>query len=499
MSRLASVVGLALVLCGPSAWSQSLNTQIVSEATARKNGLVRRWVVQVQVDGTRDAVQSVIYYQPALIKPKAAPQKPMPPMAEGGAPAAAEAQAPPAGEAAPAAGEAPPPAAPEQAATEQYVPGMLIVQTELGTIQALDAATGRSLWVTKVGDGTKVCENAAVSDDHVVILSGSWLYALDRQTGDVVWERRNEIVTVTAPAVTKGWVYVGGIKGDVFAYKLPERYDRPAPAPAPAAAAPPAAQNGAAKPPEPAAPRGSSDDTQYAADAKWNYASFGRIDVPPVQTRRGIVWATNRGFLYSSSEDKASVPGRFETRAAVTAPLAYLPPLIYVASRDGNIYAVRENLSEGSPWRFPLGEGVNQRPMAVNQSLFVITETKILHHLDAFDGTLLWKAPKIARVLATDGARRIYAMDQFGTMQILDFNTGSVLGQIAMQRLNVFLENEQSDLIVVGNRNGLLQCLQEPGHADPRVHHVPTAEEIRARPMPAKPAAEQPAAAAAQP
>jgi outer membrane protein assembly factor BamB len=494
MSRLASIVGLALVLSGSAAWSQSLTTQIISEATARKNGLVRRWVTHVQVDRTRDAVQSVVYYQPESIKSKVGP-KPMPPPAAGEEQAAPpEGQAAPEGQAQPPDGQGPPPAAAAEAPSDEYVPGMLIVLTQRGTVQALDAATGRPLWITSVGDGTKVCENPAVSDEHVVILSGSRLYVLDRHTGDIVWERRNEIVVITAPTITKGWVYVGGIKGDLFAYKLPERSARPAPAATGAAA--PAGQNGAAKPPEPgASPRTAYEDSSSAPDAKWNYASFGRIDVPPVETRTGIIWATSRGFLYTSEEDRPEVGGRFETNAAITAPIAYLPPLVFITSRDGNVYAVHERLAEGALWRFPLGEGVDLKPVAVNQSLFVITETKVLHHLSTLDGTLRWKAPKIAHVLATDGSRRVYALDQFGTMNIHDFDTGSVLGRIDMQRLDVFVENDRSDLIIVGNHNGLLQCLQEPGHESPRVHRAPTAQEFHAKLQAAVQAAEPQAAA----
>src|SRR5690606_35278229 len=59
-------------------------------------------------------------------------------------------------------------------------PGMLLVQTELGLLHALDAETGRTIWVQQVGSRSRPSETPSVNDKYVAVVNGMELYLLER-------------------------------------------------------------------------------------------------------------------------------------------------------------------------------------------------------------------------------------------------------------------------------------------------------------------------------
>ncbi len=68
--------------------------------------------------------------------------------------------------------------------------GMLFVQTTGAVLHALDAETGRALWVELIGRGDRLSAEPAANSKYVAVVNGSVLYLLERQTGRIEWTRK---------------------------------------------------------------------------------------------------------------------------------------------------------------------------------------------------------------------------------------------------------------------------------------------------------------------
>jgi polyvinyl alcohol dehydrogenase (cytochrome) len=81
-----------------------------------------------------------------------------------------------------------------------------------GTVWAVDAGSGRTLWTTKLPGGV-VVGSPSVSGGHVFVALGKTLYSLDRTTGRVVWQtvvNPNPYSQISASPVVTGNLVLQG-------------------------------------------------------------------------------------------------------------------------------------------------------------------------------------------------------------------------------------------------------------------------------------------------
>ncbi len=494
MLRRSSLLAL-LLLWGWSATSvygQFYRSPLVSQDEARRHGLVRAWATQVQMDRTRDRIQNIVLYQKHLPVGPAAPSTGKPlrigadpaaggnapaqqdppaaadennPFGDGGAnpfgaandgnanpfgnndPAAGNnpfGNAPPAGNNpfgnAPADGKEPPPAAgpqPNQPANASGQagagsipqPGTMIVQTERGLLQALDAETGRTLWVVQAGHRERPTESPAVSAKHVALINGMSLILLNAENGQILWERTMPTPSICGPTLTDEFAYTLSADGKLTAYDLKD------------------------------------------PSKNWAYTSFGRVDAPVTRGRKSVAWATNKGYVYISRLNQLNVIGRFETGKSITAPITYWPPLFYVASQDGYVYALDE-VKGTAMWKFSLGEVIREQAIAAGDSVYAIPETGGLLALTANTGLEKWFVPLIEKLLAVS-PRRLYAVDAQQRLAVLDKASGAPVTTMRLDGLNFFFSNLENDRIYLGTDTGLIQCLHEMDLKHPAVHSWP--------------------------
>jgi len=81
----------------------------------------------------------------------------------------------------------------------------LVFITSGATAIALDRNSGEALWRQTFEDGTLI--PAAASSDHLYAKSPNILYALDRDTGEKVWQY-NVMNFISIPVVTPNQIYV---------------------------------------------------------------------------------------------------------------------------------------------------------------------------------------------------------------------------------------------------------------------------------------------------
>ena len=66
----------------------------------------------------------------------------------------------------------------------------LFVLTSAGVVQAMDANTGATKWITRIGKPDYPSLGPAANEHLVGVMNGSTLYLLDRATGGIMAQRR---------------------------------------------------------------------------------------------------------------------------------------------------------------------------------------------------------------------------------------------------------------------------------------------------------------------
>lgn len=452
MRRIYEYTILALLVLSAGIAQAAPGVQIIHETAAARHGLTRPWFTQAQVDRTRGKIQSIVLFDDTLF-----------------------------------------------------------VQTDRAVLQALDAATGSTLWVKEVGRRNFPSMRPSANGDMVAVINGSTLYVLDRRTGRLLWQREVEGVPGAGPALSQQRVFVPMTDGIVLAYRLEAVTD-------------PAVEMGLLDPK-------SEDDAKklearrlenlrLQQDLKPPLAcqSFGRAMVQPLVTRETkgeeyVVWPTDRGYLFAGrinrkDEDYFEMVYKLETAADITARPTLLPAaseeasdsaIIFAPSQDGFLHAIREQ-SGTSMWRFSTGEPVVKPAAPISDKVYVTTQLGGMYCLAVQTGQQLWWAPGIMKFLAAS-KDRVYAEDTKGDIVVLHAQSGGRLDVIPAAGLAIKMMNLQNDRLFLAADSGLVQCLHEIELEQPILHRpkpAPKVEEPKAKPeTPAK--TEQPKPAAGDP
>ena len=319
--------------------------------------------------------------------------------------------------------------------------GLLMVQTDQAAVHVLDAETRNTLWIGHVGKPGSVTSPPAANDKFVVSTNGGTLYLFDRPSGQVLWSRKLPSVPSTGLAISNERVYVPLVTGMLSTFRLPS--DK------------------------------KLDETpaeQKLKDNALNYTGKGIAYVAPIVTRSSVVWGTDAGNIYSVTPDKLLAVYRFKAHGSVLAGLMYRPPYIYAASRDGYIYALRDQKGFAR-WQFSIGNPIVETPMATDDGVYVIPETGDLYKLSPDTGEEIWSSPGVFQFISASPTR-LYTADSAGRLLILSAQSGTRVGSIATENLPIKVFNRDNDRIYLATTTGLVQCLHEVGLKEPAWHGV---------------------------
>jgi outer membrane protein assembly factor BamB len=329
--------------------------------------------------------------------------------------------------------------------------GTLISVTDESVVQAFDAETGRTLWRTLVGRRAYPNTPVGASQSYVAVCNGSTLYLLSRLDGSLLFTRKLQGTPSAAPAVSEDRVYIPTFAGAIESYEI--KMNKPKLHPT-------------------------------------TYRSKGSIDESPVIAGDYLIWATSIGAVYSAAKKDLNANYRFMTRGHITAGLGYWPPLVYAASSDGCIYAVEDSTGKRC-WQFSTGSPSHETPVALDGSVYAMSEVSGMFCLSADKGIEKWFSPNVAKFISAS-ATRLYTADETGRILVLDRRGGAQLSVMRTELLPIKVNNIQTDRIYLATETGLLQCLREIDLVKPLVHAVPKEPNEAA---PRRPAA-APAAAA---
>jgi outer membrane protein assembly factor BamB len=372
-----------------SALAQQRGPMLAREQIARL-GLVRAWFAQVQVDGSHSRVQRAIL-----------------------------------------SGD------------------QLFVLTNVGTLHAIHALTGETMWVATLGRPDFPSLGPAANDAQVAVLNGSTLHVLDRIDGRPIIVRRVGGAPGAAPAMSNNYCFVPMLMGRLEGY-------------------------------------GVATETMPL----WNYQALGRAMVPPLVTATSVVWSTDVGHIYFGNANAPGVRFRLETGSEIVASPAASGRMIYVGTVAGELIAADE-MTGAQPWRFAAGFPIARSPAAIGGRVYVTSLRPALAAVDIVNGVAQWSSPTITQFAAAS-RERVYAIDNLRSLVVLDAASGAILQRMPTDGASTALVNDQTDRLYLVSERGLVQCLREIAAEQP-LYHNPRPAATPAEVVPKTPADAMPA------
>lgn len=343
----------------------------------------------------------------------------------------------------------------------------LYLVTDHGVVHCIDGETGETRWTTSVGESRYPTSAVGVGNGMVTVCNGSSVYALDPRDGRELWSRETKYPVNAGPAVGSELIAVPTTKAmEFYVHDQAKHY-----------------------PPH-------------------IYRSQGTIYTQPIATPRSIAWTTEKGHMYVADGVSGKARFRLEASGTFYSRPAYLSPrYFYAASFDGYLYCTDE-LNGKMLWRYSTGGAITQAPVAVGETVYVVTVEGNLHAVDYKTGQLKTvKYPAQASADATAPAKpqpaqpvvrwpvvsgvngiiavsptRLYCLGRPGQMVIIDANSGGVLGTMPIGSQDIVLHNSVTDRIILGTSMGTLQAFREEELVTPYVHQIELEKQRAKRP-----------------
>ena len=358
--------------------------------------------------------------------------------------------------------------------------------TSDGHVTAIDADTGRTRWMTDVGNTRHTTAGIGANNDYVAAVLGTNVYCLEAETGKILFTQQCRSSPASSPAASDEYVYVPLTNGRVEVFSI----------------------------------EGLGIGSQM-------YVGSGRAVARPLVTEKSVSWPTTAGHLNVAkhkekpliarktkpkpvdeeekpkSEEQIAIEKELEkikTRIRIRESIGgityrmrtddefvsaatYKSGMLFVCSLHGFVYAVDE--AKGTiVWQFSTGDEIETSPIPIGDSLYVVTTDNFLYKLNAKTGAVAegWPAPIAGiRQYVSASKDKLFVQDTAGRLVMLDQKGGQRLGQVAANGLNLVYQNSLSDRIYVGNRKGLLQCLREVSSRVPYFHSADFVSEIEAK------------------
>ena len=308
--------------------------------------------------------------------------------------------------------------------TFQQPKSTLFLMTDSGDVSAVDADTGKTLWLSRVGNGTAPGIGLGVNANYVGVIRGSVLYVLENSTGKQLWSKSCKYSVGSSPAVTDDYMMVPLTDGRLEVFP-----------------------------------------TKTEGIGSYALMALGEGTAQPLVTANSVSWPTTRGELnvMMRGHNARSISYRLRSDEAIVSQATTDGKSLYVGSLDGFLYAINE--TRGSVrWSISLGVGISESPVPLGDFVFAISNDDKLYKIVAATGELAkgWETPleEISRFVGAS-EQNLYVLDEIGNLVVIDRGSKSVVNRISVGQIDLVLNNYQNDRLYIASKSGVLQCLRE--------------------------------------
>jgi outer membrane protein assembly factor BamB len=246
-------------------------------------------------------------------------------------------------------------------------------------------------WKHTIADAEEATAVAtlAVGPEMVYAPLGSTIYALDRRTGECLWQREVGAEVYSSPALFDGTLYFGSRDNNLWALNAESgevEWRYPMDAPVDCA---PVIVDGVAY-------FGSDDNRLMALDLAtrkplWQFQTRGDIKSTPLVYRDVVVVGSQDRHVYClNKQGRIMWSKSVSERAFFAAPTAERGKVIYGCGKE----VIARDLNTGRRiWRFKAADLVTGAPCVLGAMVYVGTRGGALYGIDAGSGRAIWKYP----------------------------------------------------------------------------------------------------------
>jgi outer membrane protein assembly factor BamB len=362
----------------------------------------------------------------------------------------------------------------------------LLVQTRSGAVVMFDGETGRTRWSTRVGTPYRVSQPLAYNNESVFVINNIQLYALERDTGRVQWEFEMPSGASAPPVADEEQIYLSLTNGRFDAYTLPNlvlwaQLARQGKVPGAMSGLESARVRKGTDLPAIGPLSGAREANRLPPSGPqpsraYSFVPGDKVETAPLQSGDRVLIASAGGEILGVAKGAAKETwAPLRARGKIALPMGQFEDTAYVASSDGNVYAVA--ITGGKLlWRFTSG-GLPSQPVAVlDESVYLSIDRAGLYRLKRTDGSEVWRNQDAARFLATN-MKFVYAADPQGRLLVIDRERGTTLSTYDGTRDFVFpVRNQWTDRLYLAANDGLIVCLHDRGIDTPEVLKTPPKE-----------------------
>ena len=323
------------------------------------------------------------------------------------------------------------------------------VQTSGGTVTSFDIENGNKRWAVQLGRQDDPSFRITSNDGMVLVVAGMKMYALEKFSGDPVWELRLPTPPATGPTLDARQVYYGALDGSLYAFdlkKIGELHDE----------------------------RRLPQFTNVAQN--WRFKTAGEITAPALSNGTLLTFASLDNSLYTISAIERSLQWQFETNEPVSAPLGIHDGLVFLASEDFNVFCIDQ--ANGSiRWQFVAGLPIKRQVRVIGNDVYVFPDRGGMYCLNRSSGSRRWWRPSMVDLV---GATRsiVYVTDSLGNIVGLTRKDGAVIGALPLRGFPIRYGNELTDRLFISSETGLTVCIREQGMEFPTFHKFPDRQPI---------------------
>lgn len=346
--------------------------------------------------------------------------------------------------------------------TERTSPNIfLLVTASDGSLEMLDAETGKSLWMTQVGKTSQPTFPATMNDKHVIVTNGSTIYALETETGKSLFSFRCEDAPGSAAGELNGRIFIPAITGKFIGYLTADRTREPS-----------------------RFVYGGRSIVRSGVNRNLNVVAV------PVEPRFVFFFTIDPSEKANSKPIPPVATARLEAQSPIFAtPVPYEDSFI-VCSRSGEIFRINPMAGGDIKWVTSTGSVLYSAPLVAQNGIFVVSDPGELLAYDANSGAVLagWDTSikGIKQVLSVT-KDRVFVRNKSGQLAAYDFASGGLVGTVGSGLVHG-LANPVSDRIYVIAANGTIQCLAQKGAESPLIHQnvqaAATEKEPKEKPKP---------------
>ncbi|MGE3819225.1 MAG: PQQ-binding-like beta-propeller repeat protein [Isosphaeraceae bacterium] len=331
--------------------------------------------------------------------------------------------------------------------------GLVFAQTNSGYLHAFDAESGALLWSSKLGQPAARARPVSANSFAVFVTSLNKLYALDRRTGNPLWEKQMSSLASSPTAANEEQMMVGQASGKVYGFGLKVK----------------------------------QGETTRISDRPidvWNWQTGGPAETRPLLGDKFAIFGSDDGKVYVALADEPTLLYRIATGGPIGDGFgAHGTRLLLVPSADRNVYGV-DLFTAQVLWSYGSGAPVSQAPLVAGDEIFVLNDAGRLISIDPADGQARWVQVTTGGRLMGIGANRVYVQNDQHDLYYLDRGTGRVVTSpresreragLNLRAYDLSITNVENDRLYCGTTSGFIVCLREEGRVSPTPLRDPNA------------------------